>query len=230
MSDHDVAGALARSTLFGGLEPSERDTLARECRIRQLAKGERLFSRGDSGTGMFVLAEGSICLSVVSVEGAEVVLAVLRATATFGELAVVDGRARVATATARESSSVVFVPAQPVIRLVMSDPAFALDLLRSLGAMVRRIDEVVTDLVLLDLPGRVSRFLASQLEPAVDGVPPQDIVAIDLRLTQTELAQLVGGSRQQVNRVLRDLEDVGAIVRVRSRVVAVRPDVLRRRR
>ena len=227
MTNPDVVNGLSRSALFGGLPHSELEELALACGLRHLAKRQRLFSRGDQGTGMYVLVEGSLMLSVVSADGVEMALAVLRPPSTFGELALIDDGPRVATATAREQTVVVAVPAAPVLRLVATRPAFALALLRSLGVMVRRIDDAVSDLVLLDLPGRVCRFLLSHADATMPETTSDALVPVVVAITQTELAQLVGGSRQQVNRALRDLEDSGAIVRDGSRVTAVRPALLR---
>jgi CRP/FNR family transcriptional regulator len=141
-------------------------------------------------------------------------------------LALIDDGPRVATATAREQTVVVAVPAPPVLRLVADRPAFALALLRSLGVMVRRIDDAVSDLVLLDLSGRISKFLLSHVDAMMPDPTPDGLVPVVVAITQTELAQLVGGSRQQVNKALRDLEDRGAIVRDGSRVTGVRPTLL----
>ena len=102
---HDaVADAIGRSELFSSLNPDQRQALAAQCRVRRYAKGEQIFARGDAAGGMFLLCQGSLALSVSSADGGEVVLAVVRPPQTFGELGVIDGGARVATATVRQVS------------------------------------------------------------------------------------------------------------------------------
>ena len=226
---HDaVAQALARSDVFRGLAADQLDRLARECHVRRFAKGEQVFARGDQGGGMFVVASGSIALSVTSADGGEVTLAVLRAPQTFGELAVIDDGVRVATATARQVSAVVALPRAQVLRLLAQAPTVSAAMLAALAALIRQIDDHAADLVLMDLRGRVSKFLLGAASRAVAGPSrPEGAVPVELRLSQSELARLVGGSRQQVNRILVALTKEGAIDRVGSRIVSVRPDRLR---
>lgn len=222
---HDaVAQALARSDVFRGLEADRLDRLARECHVRRFAKGEQVFARGDHGAGMFLVASGSIALSVTSADGGEVTLAVLSPPQTFGELAVIDDGVRVATATARQASAVVVLPRAQVLRLLAEAATVSSAMLGALAALIRQLDDHAADLVLMDLRGRVSKFLLGVASRADGGpVRPDGAVPVDLRLSQSELARLVGGSRQQVNRILVVLTKEGAIDRVGSRVVSVRP-------
>jgi CRP/FNR family transcriptional regulator, cyclic AMP receptor protein len=226
---HDaVAQALARSDVFRGLTADQLDRLARECHVRRFAKGEQLFARGDRGGGMFLVASGSIALSVTSADGGEVTLAVLHAPQTFGELAVIDDGGRVATATARQASAVVALPRAQVLRLLAEAPTVSAAMLGALAVLIRQIDNHAADLVLMNLRGRVSKFLLGAASRAAAGPPrPEGAVPVDLRMSQSELARLVGGSRQQVNRILVALTKEGAINRVGPRIVSVRPDRLR---
>lgn len=226
---HDaVVQALARSDVFGGLGPEQLDRLARECRVRRYAEGEQVFARGDHGGGMFLLVTGSIALSVVSAEGGEVTLAVLRPPQTFGELAVIDDGARAATATARRATAVVALPRGQVLRVLAEDGTVSAAMLRSLAGLIRQIDDHAADLVLLDLRGRLSKFLLGAATPALGAdARPDGSLPVDLPLSQSELARLVGGSRQQVNRILVALANEGAIHRVGHRIVSVHTDRLR---
>lgn len=219
-----VTRLLGRSTVFGDLPGDQLDRLAAGCRVRRYAKGEQVFARGDVDGGMYCLAEGSVALSVTSADGGEVTLAVLRPPQTFGELAVIDGGPRAATATARQASVVVSIPRSEVRRLLGEEPSVGSALLMALSGLIRQVDDYASDLVLVDLPGRVAKFLVAA---SATGRPGDDgAVVVDLRLSQGELARLVGGSRQQVNRVIVALEAAGAIERTGSRIVSVRPDLL----
>jgi CRP/FNR family transcriptional regulator, cyclic AMP receptor protein len=228
MSDEAVVRALGRSDLFGGLDATELAALAAECRVRRLAKGELVFARGDAGVTMFLVGQGSIALSITSADGGEVVLAVLRPPKTFGELAVIDNGPRVATATARQASLVVSIPGPYVRRLIRSHPSVSETLLTALAGMVRSVDDHASNLVLLDLGGRVAKFLLDQAAGS-DGRRPGSLTPVDVRMTQSELARIVGGSRQQVNRIIVALERAGAIHRVGSRIVAISPERLAER-
>ncbi len=226
MTHEAVTRALARSDVFGGLKPDQLDRLARECRVRRYVKGDQVFARGDVGGGMFLVGEGSIALSVISAQGGEVTLAVLEPPSTFGELSVIDDGPRTATATAREPSVVVAIPRPEARRVMREAPQVGAALLTSLAAVIRQVDDHVTDLVLVDLQGRVAKFLAAAAAAQPGAHRPGAPVRVDLRLNQTELARLVGGSRQQVNRAIVALEARGAIERVGARIVSVHPDRL----
>jgi CRP-like cAMP-binding protein len=226
MTHEAVMRVLARSDVFGGLQPDQLDRLARECRVRSYAKGEQVFARGDVGGGMFLVGEGSVALSVISAQGGEVSLAVLEPPKTFGELSVIDDGPRTATATARQRSVVVAIPRTEVRRLLRETPHVGAALLTALAAVIRQVDDHLTDLVLVDLQRRVAKFLAAAAAAQPGVHRPGASVPVDLRLNQTELAQLVGGSRQQVNRAIVALQARGAIERVGSRIVSVHPDQL----
>jgi CRP/FNR family transcriptional regulator, cyclic AMP receptor protein len=221
-----VARALGASTVFGRLAPRRLEGLADSCGVRRYDKGEQVFRRGEPGTGMYLVGSGSVALSIGSADGGEVTLAVLRPPGTFGEMAVVDGGPRVATATARQPSAVVTIPGSEVLRLVDQEPSISRALLTSMAALVRQVDDQASDLVLVDLPGRVAKFLARAAASSTGSRTRDGSVRVDVGLNQSELARLVGGSRQQVNRVIVRLEAAGAIERSGSRIVAVRPALL----
>ena len=174
---------------------------------------------------MFVVARGSVALVVNAANGNEIVLDVVRTPRTFGEMAVVDGGPRIATAQVREATVLVELARAEVLRLIDGNP-IALAMLGALADTVRRVDDQAADLVLLDLRGRVAKYLHVAADSQATDRPTTAMVPIDLRLSQTELAKLVGGSRQQLNRILGELTEAGAIVRSGSSVVAVRRDLL----
>ena len=226
MSRDAVVAALCSSDIFAKLPPQELDRVAEASRVRRLSRDEVVFARGDTGGGMFLLAQGSVRLTVSSADGGEVILAVLTPPKTFGELAVIDGGARVATATAREPTVLLCIPRADMSRIMASHPQVAVSLLSALATLVRQVDEQMNDLVLLDLPGRFAKFLLAAARVDPGQVRAGVSVRVDLPLNQTELARLVGGSRQHVNKLVGSLESQGAITRQGTRIVAVRPDLL----
>jgi CRP/FNR family transcriptional regulator, cyclic AMP receptor protein len=280
-----IAAAIAESDVFRSLDGPELDRLAAACRVRPYGAGEVVFLRGDRGDCMYVVVDGSVHLSLGAATGRDVLLAVLRPPDTFGELAVVDGGPRVATALARPNAVLVAVPSAAVHDLVSRRPSTAVALLTSLASLVRRLDEEACDAAVLDLPQRVAKLLLGAVRrpyrsagsAGLEGTAPSaevvgstgalgvvgpskvvgpqkvagfapgvrparaavvvglaspeqpdvdQFVPVDLALTQGDLARRVGGSRQRVNQVLRDLEAAGAIQVVGHRVVGVRPKQL----
>ena len=186
-----------------------------------------MFLRGDPGDGLYVVARGSVGISVVSPAGNEVVLAILWPPHSFGELAVIDGGPRAATATARETSTLVLVPRRVMQDLMSRSPAVTVAAMNSMATpWYARVDEQATDLVLLVLPGRVEKLLAATAQAApVPLVVERVIPCASACRSPTELAHQVGGSRQQVNRILMALEATGAIKREGHRIVGDPPGV-----
>jgi CRP/FNR family transcriptional regulator, cyclic AMP receptor protein len=223
-----LAGALGRSDVFCSLEESELVRLADRCHERSLGSGEIVFLRGDQGDCMYVVAAGSVAVSLSARSGRDVLLAVLQPYQTFGELAVLDGGPRVATVTARERSALVVVPKAAVAELLRREPSVAAALLTALAVTVRHLDEQACDATLLDLPRRVAKFLTTLTgDRGLPGQPRRDgFVPVDIGLTQGDLARQIGGSRQQVNRVLMSFEEAGSIERMGHRIVGVRPELL----
>jgi CRP/FNR family cyclic AMP-dependent transcriptional regulator len=224
MTQDAVSRLLARTRILADLKPDEIDRVARECRVRRYRAGERIFAAGAPGGEIYVVAEGSISLTVTSEAGAEVVLAVMEPPRSFGELSAIDGQPRVANAVVRQPSVLVSIPRESVARLLREHSSVASALLVEMAAMIRQVDGRATDLVLKDLRGRVLQYLRESVGDTT--ARAGGYVPVDVRRTQTELAQLVGGSRQQVNRIIVALEAEGALQRKGSRIVAIRRDLL----
>jgi CRP/FNR family transcriptional regulator, cyclic AMP receptor protein len=217
-----IASLLAEVELFGELDDGTRLAIAAEARRRVVERGQVLFWQDEPGESMFVLLEGAVKLVVSSRDGGVVELARLVAPASFGELAVLDGGPRSATAEAVERSTLVAITRAEVLRLVHSEEQVAEALLRLLGTMVRRTTRQVTDLALLSLPGRVAAKLLELADPAGEGP------ARTRRLTQVELAAMVGAARQSVNQAMKMLEARGYIRPAGHAVEILDPQSLRR--
>lgn len=219
--------ALSQSDVFASLDEAELVRLASACGQRTYGRGELVFLRGDPGDCMYVVAAGAVAVSLSSVGGRDVLLAVLGPNQSFGELALVDDGPRVATVTARTRSVLVVVPRRAAAEVMARQPAVVTALLVSLAALVRRLDEQACDAALLDLPRRVEKHLAGLARGRATTAEGLDRwVPVDVSLTQGDLARHIGGSRQQVNRVLMALEAAGSITRRGHRIVAVRPQRL----
>jgi CRP/FNR family transcriptional regulator, cyclic AMP receptor protein len=199
------AEVLARTELFKGVDEAARRLIAEHVAERVVERGRSVFVQDEPGDRMYVLAEGAVKLYVSSRDGGIVELARHHPPAVFGELALLDGGPRSASAEAVERSTLLVVTRAELLRLRRSEEQVAEALLRLLGAMVRRTTRQVTDRAFLSLRGRVARQL---LLLAEDG---NGSGAITRQVTQGELATMVGGARQTVNQELRSLEARGYI-------------------
>jgi CRP/FNR family transcriptional regulator, cyclic AMP receptor protein len=198
------AGVLARTELFRGIDEATRRRIAEHVAERVVEAGQCLFVQDEPGDRMYVLAEGAVKLFVTSRNGGIVELVRHRPPAAFGEVALLDGGPRSASAQAVERSTLLVVTRAELLRLLRAEDHVAEALLRTLGTIVRRTTRQVSDLAFLDLQGRLARQL---LALAVDG----DGSAWTRRVTQAELATMVSGARQTVNQALRSLESRGYI-------------------
>ena len=226
MDTDQVTELLGRTELFRPLDERSQREVAAVATQTAFAKGQTIFVQDEPGDRMFVLAEGAVKLVVRSRHGEVVELARHRPPAVFGEVALLDGGPRSASAEAIEPSLLLGIARAKVIELLRSDSGVVDALLRSLGELVRRANRQTTDLVFLDLQGRVARKLLELAEaPGTSGGTVLDQRAF----TQTELAHMVGGVRQTVNLALRSLERRGLIRVSEGKIEILELDRLRRR-
>jgi CRP/FNR family transcriptional regulator, cyclic AMP receptor protein len=204
---------LAQTELFEGIDAATQLRIAGAIDERVVERGETLFIQDEPGDRMFILAEGAVKLYVSSRHGGVVELVRHHPPAFFGEVALLDGGRRSATAEAVERSTVLVVTRLELLSLLRSEERVAGALLRSLGAIVRRTTRQVTDLVFLNLQGRLATRLLDLAADGRDGASTRPV-------TQTELASMIGGTRQTVNQVLRSFESRG-IVRISGRCVEI---------
>ena len=202
MDASKTASLLGNVEPFRGLDERARLTIVEHARRRVVDKGQMVFWQDDPGEAMFVLLEGSVKLVLVSRDGELIELHRHDAPAIFGEVALLDGGPRSASAEAVERSTLLVVTRPELLRLLRTDEQVAEALLSVLGAMVRRTTHQINDLAFLDLQGRVAAKLLDLTEPDGDRTRP---------ITQVELATMVSGARQTVNQALRSLESRGYI-------------------
>ena len=186
--DHDFAiAALQRCVLFARADVETLDACAAQLRMRRFKRGETIFHQGDPGDSLFIIEEGSVKIVLPSPEGEEAaIIATLARGDFFGELALLDGAYRSATAVAVESTSTLVLRREPLVQLVDADTGLRNALLAGLAAELRRLTGHVEELHFLDLPGR----LASRLRPAGASSSPGDRgeVRLPWPYTQSELA------------------------------------------
>ena len=209
---------LGEVPLFAGLPPPALAELARASRPRRYPAGQVLWSEGDPGDALLVLEEGRVRVSRFAADGREAVLAVCEAPSALGELALLDGEPRDATVVAQGPVAVRLVPRPAFLALLRREPALVEGLLATLAGWVRLGNRRHADLLGLDVPGRLARWL---LGPAGDetgtGVRPGAVV--ELGRTQGELAAELGTTRESLNRALRRFAGLGLLEVDGERVV-----------
>jgi len=219
-----LGGSMAREALrgcglFGNADEQTLDALAAALRVRRFRKAETVFHQGDPGDALFIVASGSVKVVLPSDEGAEpAIVALLGPGEFFGELAILDGAPHSATIVAIEPTETLVLHRDAFLALIDSEPELRRALLASLATEIRRLTGHVEDLHFLDLPGRLaSRILRLSVECEPD---PDGAIRISWPYTQSELAGMIGGSRQSVNRLLADLAEEG-LVRIEHDVLVV---------
>jgi CRP-like cAMP-binding protein len=215
-----ILAALRQIDLLSGLPEPVLQQLAAASRPRDLVKGELLCGEGDLGEAMHVLLTGSVTVFRTSADGKRVALNVLQPPEAFGEIALLDGAPRAASAEAAEPTVVLSLSREEFLALLCEQPSVLEPILRRLGTIMRRLSEQAADHVLLDLAGRVAKTL---LRLATPGSPP--VVAI----TQSRLAEMSGGTRQSVNQVLGGFAQRGLVHLEGRRVLLTDVPGLRRR-
>jgi CRP/FNR family cyclic AMP-dependent transcriptional regulator len=222
-----AVGLLRRTRLFAGLgEPTLR-VLADRSLERTFPRHSRLFHQGDPGTGLYVLASGLVKVVVTSEDGEEMVLVTLGPGEALGELSIVDGGPRSASAEALEPTVALLITREVLLDLATRDRGLTEALLQVLGGLLRRLTEQASDLVFLDLPGRVAKLLAGLAVERGSATP--EGIELDAALTQTDLAGMVGASRQSVNQILQGFARRGYLQVRGRRIVIHRLDLLRGR-
>ena len=218
MNRDNVLEALRSTQVFGSLDPTALTELAAVCVARSYRRDQFLWYQGDPGDHLVVIVDGLVKITVASERGDEMVLATVGNGDVLGELSVIDQGPRSASAVAVQATTALVVNRTALLAAMQQSPALLDALLRTLGAMLRRLTEQTTDLVFLDLGGRIAKLLVQRAERQSDD--PSRRLAVDLHLTQTELAQMVGASRPAVNRVLQGLVGRG-VIKVDGRTIEI---------
>jgi CRP/FNR family cyclic AMP-dependent transcriptional regulator len=218
---------LRQAPLFSGLDEQAASILESSMAASSLKRGEVLFNEGDDGNQLYVVTGGKVKLGRTSPDGRENLLAILGPGQMFGELSFFDPGPRSATATAVTDLDLKSLGHDALIPILSDHADVALALLHQLAGRLRRSNEIVGDLVFSDVPGRVAKALLDLAGRF--GRKADDGVHVNHDLTQEELAQLVGASRETVNKALADFASRGWLRLEPRSVVILDLDRLQRR-
>ena len=202
---------LATVPLFNGLDRGELEKFAEVTREKSYPKGSVILFEDDPGDSLFVVREGRVKVVLIGEDGREVILGVLGVGEYFGELSLIDDRPRSAHVIAMEDSNLLVLRREDFRNRVESSPRVAWSLLTELSRRLRRADDKIGGLVLLDVPGRIARLLLDLAEESGAN-------AIEKTLTHQTIAQMIGASRETVSRAMKDFQDAGWITVERRRI------------
>ena len=219
--------ALMQAPLFSALDAEAATALRASMVELRVPRGEEIFTEGEPGDRMYVILDGKVKLGQTSTDGRESLLAVLGPGEVFGELSLFDPGPRTATATAVTDVVVIGLGHDNLRPWLAGRPEVAESLLQALAQRLRRTNETLADLVFSDVPGRVAKLLLELADKF--GQPGPEGVLVHHDLTQEELAQLVGASRETVNMALADFAQRGWIEVDQREVVLLDMERLARR-
>lgn len=222
--DQMIDHLLADVPIFAGISSAALTQLVPQTWLRSFPEGQVLASEGDPGESLLVLESGQVRISRYTPSGHEIVLAVVDAPASFGELALIDGAPRSATITAQSAVIVRVVPRQAFVALLESDAQTAMAVLQAVTGMVRSTNERLADVLSLDVPGRVAKWLLARA--AARGQRCDQGILVPFDLSQSDLASELGTTRVSINKALKSFEALMAIQLQRDQILILNPDLL----
>jgi CRP/FNR family transcriptional regulator, cyclic AMP receptor protein len=208
----DLERALARASVFAGLDEATIAALAASATRRAWDSGTVLFQRGDAGDYLLALTTGQVRLSVSTPTGKELVLRHMGPGEVIGEFSLIDGQPRSADATVVQPSSGIVLHRDRFLQVADTRPQLGLALAQHLCQQLRSTNYQMESIALYDLKSRVARFLLFALREQQD-LPGSGRVRLRVVLNQSELALLLGASRPKVNQVLQSMLSDGVLER-----------------
>jgi CRP-like cAMP-binding protein len=213
----EIETALRGSFLFPLLGPDERDRFIAAARPRSWRAGASIFVMDDPGSSMMLVRSGTVRIGYPTPEGRSFILAELEAGAVFGEIALLDGGRRSADATAATDCELLVFERRDFLPLLERNWQLTEAVLRVVCERLRQADAHIADLAFSDLPGRLAKLLLARARPA-------DAGRAAVTATQGALADMVGSSREAVNRCLRKWQQAGLVTIADGRIMLTDPE------
>ena len=212
---------LSAHYLFGALRPKELEQVLIFASERVFRHGTTIFNKGDPGSSMMAVLRGRVRICSFAANGQEVVFTVIDRGGVFGELALMDGRERSATAVAMDDCVLLVIERRDFLPFLRDNPEVGVRLIEVLCGYVRRISDAIEGLDFLALPGRLARLLLRLSQ--THGRPSANGTRIDLKLSQADIGALIAASRESVNRLLRLWQDQGILTVRDGWIILFRP-------
>lgn len=208
----------ANCVLFRGLPNDERANLASRARVKDFAGGETIFLMGSPGNSMMAVLSGTVRISIPSPEGREIVLAILHPGEIFGEIALLDGKDRTADAKAISPCRLAILARNDVLAFFLRNPASWPKLVEVLCERLRRTDQQIAEVALLQVPARLAKALLRMVVP--ESPRKNEVSKREIRLSQRELGNFVGATRESVNKCLGEWQRSG-IIRIDDNLITI---------
>jgi CRP/FNR family cyclic AMP-dependent transcriptional regulator len=212
--------------LFKSFQPEDSRRIADLLKDHYLKKGDVLFRKGDEGKALYMIIQGKIKISVTSRLGNEVILAMLSDGDFFGEMALLDGLPRSADAVANEDTHLLVLSRSEFLSFIIHNESAAMSILFALSQRLRKADDFLADTCFLNIGSRLAKKLLELGE--THGQQEGGTTQIKLNLTQTELASMVGATRESINKELRKLRDKGLVTKQGRTFLIHNPERLKR--
>lgn len=218
---------LARVPLFEGFAPRELDDLAPATRSLKVKAREEVFHKGDTGAQLYVVIEGELKALTTSADGDDVVFGVMGPGEVFGEVALLSESPRSATVQALQPCELLVLDRRDFLAFLRKNPEIAERMLGVLAERLRRASEFVEDIQFLNLPVRLAKKFTS-LADRYGETDPGGAVKIDLKLSQEEWGDLVGATRESVNKQLRSWTEQGWVRVEAGYITLLEPEAIER--
>jgi CRP/FNR family cyclic AMP-dependent transcriptional regulator len=199
--------------LFSGLSAASLAEIEQHSSVKSFRKNAIIISQDDKSYSLYVILSGRVKVFVSGEDGREAVLNYQGAGDYFGDLALIDKQPRVASVMATEASKFMIISRQDFLTCLSRNPEIAINLIKPMTQRMRMLAKNVSSLALMDVYGRVARIL---LQQAVE----KEGEMVTGRITQQEIAEMVGASRAMVSRILKDLK-TGGYISVHNKCVTI---------
>ncbi|MCF8062172.1 MAG: Crp/Fnr family transcriptional regulator [Deltaproteobacteria bacterium] len=213
--------------LFSTLKESDLRRLESRLVRRRYAGGEVLFHMGDEGGNLYIIQRGRVKVTIPSVEGEEVILAILSAGEILGEISLIDGKPRSATVQAMKDTEVLCLFREDFLEVLQERFDVVLGILEILADRLRHTDVLLAESRFMDITARLAKKLLDLTRAF--GIQEENGVRIGVRVTQKDLASMVGATRESVNKQLRVLRESGLLSMTEGHIRVLDPEGLARR-
>jgi CRP/FNR family transcriptional regulator, cyclic AMP receptor protein len=215
----EIFDAFRKSDFLRVLRPDDIEHLVCLSKPRSFTPNEVIFRQGDTGYSLYIVTRGRVKICVLDQEGMELIFTFLSSGDILGEMAILDGGKRSATAVAVEQTETIYIDRPDFLSFLSSSPAASLGIISVLSKRLRDTNKHWEEFALMDVASRSARRLLEEIEVEKNGnIQKQTDV---LYISQEELGRLVGASRVMVNRVLNSLVDSGMIKIGRKKIIVM---------
>jgi CRP-like cAMP-binding protein len=218
---------LMKVPLFSSLKDEELDAINRVSFVKKYPKDMMILLADEEGDTLFIIIKGKVKITAFSENGKEVIFSIMTESDFFGDMSLLDGKPRSASVVAMEDAELCLLRRDDFNRLIEQYPGIALKLLNELTSRLRRADERIESLALLDVSGRIAGILLQLAEESGKRTPDGGVI-IRSRPTHQELANMVGTTRETVTRILNQMEHKNYIVMLGKSVTILNTETLKR--